>query len=96
MQADVSRSVPQPTDAQVAEAFEKLMASYEAAAFTAKDRAQATPEGVAAFRHLLRERLLADKPLPTVDEVQGLVELALDFLVYTPGRPPSPYGKGQF
>jgi hypothetical protein len=46
---------------------------------------------------MLKERLLdREKGLPTVDEVDGLKILALDFLNYTPGRPPSPYGGGQF
>ena len=83
-----------PTDKQVDAAFEALMKSYEDKAFTAEDRKYATPEGHAAFRFLLRKRLLADKPLPTVDEVQGLVELALDHLTVTPGRAPSTQGRG--
>jgi hypothetical protein len=88
---------------QVDAAFEALMASYEAKAFTADDRKHATERGYTAFRHILRKwvfreskRLLSDKPLPTVAECEGFVILALDFMEYTPGRPPSPYGKGQF
>lgn len=52
--------------------------------------------GIAAFRFLLRKRLLSDKPLPTVGECEGMVILALDFLTRTPGRPESPYGRGFF
>lgn len=77
-------------------AFEALMSSYEAKAFTDEDRRYATERGYEAFRYLLRKRLLSDKPLPTVAECEGFVILALDFLEHTPGRPPSPYGKGQF
>ena len=76
--------------------FESLMSSYEANAFTDEDRRHATERGYAAFRYLLRKRLLSDKPLPTVAECEGFVILALDFLEHTPERPPSPYGKGQF
>jgi hypothetical protein len=86
----------EPTNQQVAAAFNELMASYEAKAFTAEDRKYATERGYATFRYLLRKRLLSDEPLPTVAECEGIVILALDFLEYTPGRPPSPYGKGQF
>lgn len=47
------------------------------------------------FRRMLKERLLDRvKGLLTVDEVDGLKILALDFLNYTPGRPLSPYGGG--
>lgn len=83
------------TDQQTEAAFDALMAAYEAKAFTAEDRKYATEAGYKAFRHLLRERLLSDKPLPTVAECEGMVILALDFLTHTPGRPESPYGRGQ-
>lgn len=83
-----------PTDLQVDAAFEALMQSYEDKAFTAEDRKYATQAGYEAFRFLLRKRLLSDKPLPTVEECKGFVELALDFLTVTPGRPPSPHGRG--
>lgn len=86
----------EPTKQQIDAAFEEIMSGYEELAFTDLDRAQATKEGIQAFMHLLRERLLSGKPLPTVAECEGLVILALDFLTYTPSRPPSPYGKGQF
>ena len=86
----------EPTQRQIDAAFEVLMSSYEQKAFTDHDRSQATEEGLQAFRYLLRKRLLSDKPPPTVAECEGYVILALDFLAYTPGRPPSPYGRGQF
>jgi hypothetical protein len=84
------------TEQQEAAAFESLMAAYESKAFTAQDLKHATKEGIDAFRFLLRKRLLSDKPLPTVGECEGMVILALDFLTSTPGRPESPYGRGQF
>jgi hypothetical protein len=84
------------TDQQVDAAFEVLMKAYEEKAFSVEDRRHATDEGYATFRFLLRKRLLSDKPLPTVAECEGMVILALDFLTNTPGRPPSPYGRGQF
>jgi hypothetical protein len=84
------------TDAQVDAAFEALMQAYEAKAFSEADRRHATEEGYRTFRFLLRKRLLSDEPLPTVAECEGMVILALDFLNFTPGRPPSPYGSGQF
>jgi hypothetical protein len=86
----------QTDDQQDKAAFEVVMSMYESKAFTDIDRSQATEEGLQAFRYLLRKRLLSDEPLPTVAECEGFVILALDFLTYTPGRPPSPYGKGQF
>ena len=84
------------SDQQVDAAFEALMKAYEEKAFTNEDRKHATPDGYAAFRFLLRKRLLSDRPPPTVAECEGMVILALDFLTGTPGRPPSPYGGGQF
>jgi|JI10StandDraft_1071094.scaffolds.fasta_scaffold476963_3 hypothetical protein len=84
------------TDQQVDAALEALMKVYEDKAFTDDDRRHATEDGYAAFRFLLRKRLLSEKPLPTVAECEGMVILALDFLTSTPGRPPSPYGRGQF
>ena len=84
------------TPSQEAAAFEALMTAYQTKAFTAQDLKHATAEGIDAFRFLLRKRLLSDKPLPTVGECEGMVILALDFLTRTPGRPESPYGRGQF
>ena len=86
----------EPTDQEVAATFEIVMAMYEAKAFTAEDLKRATPEGMEAFRFLLRKRLLSDESLPTVAECEGMVIMALDFLTTTPGRPESPYGRGQF
>lgn len=86
----------EPTEQQVDHALEVLMKAYEEKAFSAEDRKHATIDGYKAFRHLLRQRLLSDKPLPTVAECEGMVILALDFLTCTPGRPESPYGRGQF
>jgi hypothetical protein len=84
------------TDQQVEVGIETLMQAYEAKAFTAEDRKHATEDGYKAFRFLLRKRLLSDQPLPTVAECEGMVILALDLLTCTPGRPPSPYGRGVF
>lgn len=85
-----------PTDQQVDAAFEALMKAYEDKAFTDFDRRTCSPAALRDFRFLLRKRLLADKPLPTVAECEGLKELALDFLNYHPDRPELPYGRGQF
>ena len=84
------------TDEQVEAAFEVLMQAYEEKAWTAADRRQASDAAVRDFRHLLRQGLLRDGSPPTVAEVQGIKELVLDFLHVTPGRPPSPYGRGVF
>jgi hypothetical protein len=82
---------------KVWEAFVLMMDMYENKVFSELDRQQATEAGLRDFRRLLKNRLLdRNRGLPTVDEVDGLKILALDFLNYTPGRPPSPYGAGQF
>jgi len=82
---------------KVWEAFGLMMQMYENKVFSDLDRQQATEAGLRDFRRMLKNRLLdREKGLPTVDEVDGLKILALDFLNYTPGRPPSPYGVGQF
>ena len=84
-------------DAKVWEAFGQVMQMYEDKVFSQTDRQQVTESGLRDFRALLKKRLLdREKGLPTVDEVDGLKILALDFLNYTPNRPPSPYGSGQF
>jgi len=78
---------------QVWEAFGRIMEMYENKVFSELDRSQATEAGLRDFRRMLKNRLLdREKGLPTVDEVDGLKILALDFLNHTPGRPPSPYG----
>lgn len=79
------------TEQQIQEAFEATMAMYEAKVFSDLDRQQASPSAMRDFRALLRKRLLNGGPPPTVDEVEGIKEMALDILNYTPGRPPSPY-----
>ncbi len=82
---------------QVWEAFGRIMEMYENKVFSELDRSQATEAGLQDFRRMLKNRLLdREKGLPTVDEVDGLKILALDFLNHTPGRPTSPYGQGQF
>lgn len=82
---------------KVREVFGIMMEMYENKVFSDLDRQQATQVGLRDFRRLLKNRLLdREKGLPTVDEVDGLKILALDFLNHTPGRPPSPYGAGQF
>lgn len=82
---------------KVWEVFGIMMEMYENKVFSDLDRQQATEVGLRDFRRLLKNRLLdREKGLPTVDEVDGLKILALDFLNHTPGRPPSPYGAGQF
>ncbi len=70
---------------------------YEDKVFSDTDRQQVTESGLRDFRALLKKRLLdREKGLPTVDEVDGLKILAMDFLNHTPNRPPSRYGGGQF
>lgn len=82
---------------KVWEAFVLMMDMYENKVFSELDRQQATEAGLRDFRRMFKNRLLdRDRGLPTVDEVEGLKILALDFLNYTPGRPASPYGAGQF
>ncbi len=79
------------------EAFQLMMNMYEDKVFSEIDRQQVTESGLRDFRALLKKRLLdREKGLPTVDEVDGLKILALDFLNHTPNRPPSPYGGGMF
>ena len=79
---------------QIWESFGLMMGMYENKVFTELDRTQATEAGLRDFRRMLKNRLLdREKGLPTVDEVDGLKILALDFLNPTPGRPPSPYGQ---
>ena len=82
--------------AQVDAAFETSMAMYENKVFTEFDRRTCSPAALRDFRFLLRKRLLADRLLPTVDEVDGIKELALDFLHHHRDRPELPYGRGQF
>ena len=82
---------------KVWEVFGIMMEMYENKVFSDLDRQQATEVGLRDFRRMLKNRLLdRQKGLPTVDEVDGLKILALDFLNHTHGRPPSPYGAGQF
>ena len=82
---------------KVWEAFVLMMDMYENKVFSELDRQQATEAGLRDFRRMLKNRLLdREKGLPTVDEVDGLKILALDFLNHTPGRLPSPYGQGHF
>ncbi len=81
---------------KVWELFGLMMEMYEHKVFSELDRQQATEAGLRDFRRLLKNRLLdREKGLPTVDEVDGLKILALDFLNCTPGRPPSLQGGGQ-
>jgi hypothetical protein len=84
-------------EAKVWEAFGLMMQMYEDKVFSDTDRQQVTEAGLRDFRALLKRRLLErENGLPTVDEVDGLKILALDFFNYTPNRPPSRYGGGQF
>ncbi len=84
-------------EAKIWEAFELMMKMYEDKVFSETDRQHATESGLRDFRALLMKRLLnREKGLPTVDEVDGLKILALDFFNHTPNRPPSRYGGGQF
>lgn len=85
----------EPTDRQVEAAFEAAMMMYENKVFTEFDRRTCSPGALRDFKFLLRKRLLEDKPLPTVEEVDGIKEMALDVLNYHPERPPLPYGGGQ-
>jgi hypothetical protein len=79
---------------QIWKAFGLMMEMYENKVFTELDRSQVTEPGLRDFRRMLKNRLLdREKGLPTVDEVEGLKILALDFLNHTPGRIPSPYGQ---
>lgn len=79
------------------EVFGQMMQMYEDKVFSDSDRQQVTESGLRDFRALLKKRLLdREKGLPTVDEVDGLKILALDFLNHTPNRPPSRYSGGQF
>lgn len=79
------------------EVFGQMMQMYEDKVFSDTDRQQVTESGLRDFRALLKKRLLdREKGLPTVDEVDGLKILALDFLNHTPNRPPSPYAGGLF
>ena len=79
------------------EVFGQMMQMYEDKVFSDTDRQQVTESGLRDFRALLKKRLLdREKGLPTVDEVDGLKILALDFTNHTPNRPPSPYADGQF
>lgn len=86
----------EPTDKQVAEAFDVLMKSYEDKVFSEFDRQTCSPQALLDFRALLRKRLLEKRPPPTVDEVDGIKILVLDFFHYDKRRPEQPYGKGQF
>lgn len=82
---------------KVWELFGLMMQMYENKVFSELDRQQATEAGLRDFRRMLKNRLLdREKGLPTVDEVDGLKILALDFFNPTPGRLPSPHGGGQF
>ena len=82
---------------KVWEVFGQMMQMYEDEVFSETDRQQVTESGLRDFRSLLKKRLLdRGKGLPTVDEVDGLKILALDFFNHTPNRPPSRYGGGQF
>jgi hypothetical protein len=86
----------EPTAKQVDEAFDVLMKSYEDKVFSEFDRLTCTPEALRDFRALLRKRLLEERALPTVDEVDGIKILVLDYFHYDKRRPEQPYGKGQF
>jgi hypothetical protein len=86
----------EPTDKQVEDAFEILMKTYEEKVFTAFDRRTCSDAALRDFRFLLRKRLLNGKPPPSVMEVEGIKEMALDFLNGHPDRPSLPYGAGQF
>lgn len=86
----------EPTDKQVDAAFAVLMQSYEDEVFTDFDRQTCSPAAWRDFRLLLRKRMLEDKPLPNIDEVDGIKIIALDYLHYDRRRPQQPYGMGQF
>ena len=86
----------EPTDKQVDAAFAVLMQSYEDEVFTEFDRQTCSPAALRDFRLLLRKRMLEDKPLPNVDEVDGIKIIALDYLRYDRLRSQQPYGMGQF
>ena len=83
-----------PTPEQVDEAFAVLMRTYEEKVFSEFDRETCSPQALADFRHLLRKRLLENKPLPTVDEVDGIKILVLDYMHFDKRRPEQPYGMG--
>lgn len=89
-------SAQEPDIDRLNEAFDLIMARYEEKVFTEFDRRTCSPQALRDFRALLRKRLLNEKPLPTVAEVDGIKELVLDFFHYHPDRPPLPYGLGQF
>jgi hypothetical protein len=86
----------EPTEQQVQAALEATMAVYEGKVFTPFDRQTCSADALRDFRFLLRKRLLEDKPPPTVDEVDGIKIMALDYLHYDRRRPQQPYGMGQF
>jgi hypothetical protein len=85
-----------PNDRQVEVAFEATMTTYENKVFTEFDRRTCSPKALRDFKFLLRKRLLEDKSLPAVDEIDVIKDMALDILNYHPGRPPSACGRGQF
>lgn len=100
VQTSSSEALPSGTRLQdsdrVNDAFEILMSRYEAQVFTAFDRRTCSPQALRDFQAMLRKRLLNREDLPTVDEVDGIKLLVLDFFHYHPDRPPSPFGAGQF
>lgn len=75
------------------DAFEALMRAYEEKVFSAFDRDTCSLQALRDFRVLLQKRLRADKPPPTVDEIDGLKILALDSLNHDRRRPEQPYGR---
>lgn len=87
---------PEPTQEQADAAFAQVMAMYENGVFTDFDRKTCSPEALRDFRALLRKRLLEKETLPTMEEVDGIKIMALDYLHYDRRRPEQPYGKGQF
>ena len=84
------------SEAQALDAFALLMQSYEDKVFSEFDRETCSQQALRDFRGMLRKRLLQDKSPPTVDEVDGIKILVLDYMHYDSRRPEQPYGKGQF
>ena len=77
-------------------ALNELMQDFEEKVFTEFDRLTCSAQTLNDFRQLLRKRVLEQKPLPSVDEVDGIKILVLDYMHYDRRRPVQPYGMGQF
>lgn len=77
-------------------ALNELMQDFEEKVFSEFDRLTCSAQALNDFRQLLRKRVLEQKPLPSVDEVDGIKILVLDYMHYDRRRPEQPYGMGQF